>query len=159
MTNETAAHELSIARLIDAPPETVYRVWTERTAEWWAPRPYTTPEAHLDLRPGGRGLMAMRAPDGTDLPRQEGVFLEVVPNRKLVFTDAFRAGWIPQNPFMVVIVTFDPEGAGTRYTARVRHWNEETLKQHEAMGFHEGWGIVAGQLAALAEGRSIPEAA
>ncbi|HEU6442797.1 MAG TPA: SRPBCC family protein [Microvirga sp.] len=159
MTNDTAAHELSVTRLIDASPETVYRVWTERTAEWWAPRPYTTPEVHMDLRPGGRCLMAMRAPDGTDLPRQEGVFLEVLPNRKLVFTDAFRAGWIPQDPFMVVIVTFEPEGSGTRYTAHVRHWNEETLKRHEAMGFHEGWGTVAGQLAALAEGRSIPDAA
>ena len=159
MTNQPAAHELSISRRIDASPETVYRIWTERTAEWWAPRPYTTPEVDMDLRPGGRALMAMRAPDGTDLPREEGVFLEIVPNRKIVLTNAFKPGWIPQDPFMVVIVTFDPEGAGTRYTARVLHWNEETLKQHEAMGFHEGWGIVAGQLAALAEGRSIPDAA
>ncbi|PVE25010.1 ATPase [Microvirga sp. KLBC 81] len=159
MTDQSAAHELSITRSINASPETVYRVWTERTGEWWAPRPYTTPEVDMDLRPGGRALMAMRAPDGTDLSREEGVFLEVEPNRKIVFTNAFRTGWIPQDPFMVVIVTFEPEGAGTRYTARVRHWNEETLKQHEAMGFHEGWGIVASQLAALAEGRSIPDAA
>ncbi|KLK94043.1 ATPase [Microvirga vignae] len=159
MTNQPAAHELSVTRWIDAPPEAVYRVWTERTGEWWAPRPYTTPEVHMDLRPGGRALMAMRAPDGTDLPREEGVFLEVVPNRKIVFTNVFKSGWIPQDPFMVVIVTFDPEGTGTRYTARVLHWNEETLKQHEAMGFQEGWGIVAGQLAALAEGRSISDAA
>ena len=52
---------------------------------------------------------------------------------------------------MVVIVTFEPEGSGTRYAARVRHWTAEALKRHEAMGFHEGWGIVAGQLAELAE--------
>lgn len=159
MANQSAVHELSITRLIDASPEIVYRVWTERTGEWWAPRPYTTPEVDIDLRPGGRGLMAMRAPDGTDLPRVEGVFLEVVPNRKIVLTNVFRSGWIPQDPFLVVIVTFDPEGTGTRYTARVLHWNEETLKQHEAMGFHEGWGIVAGQLAALTEGRSISNVA
>ena len=147
----TAEHELSITRLIAAPPETVYRVWTERTGEWWAPKPYTTPVVELDLQPGGRGRMDMRAPDGTDMPN-EGIFLEVVPNQKLVFTDAFKAGWIPQDPFMVVIVTFEPEGAGTRYTARVRHWSAETMKRHEEMGFHEGWGIVAGQLATLAEG-------
>lgn len=146
-----AEHELSITRLIAASPKTVYRVWTERTGEWWAPKPYTTPVVELDLRPGGRGRMDMRAPDGTDMPN-EGIFLEVVPNRKLVFTDAFKAGWIPQDPFMLVIVTFEPEGTGTRYTARVRHWSEETLKRHEAMGFHEGWGIVAGQLAEIAEG-------
>jgi uncharacterized protein YndB with AHSA1/START domain len=52
---------------------------------------------------------------------------------------------------MVAVVTFEAEGTGTRYTARVRHWKEASLKQHEQMGFHEGWGIVAGQLAALAE--------
>ena len=160
MTTQTkAAHELSITRLIEASPETVYRIWTERTGEWWAPRPYTTPEVDIDLRPGGRALMAMRAPDGTDLPREEGVFLEVVPNRKIVFTNAFAPGWIPQDPFMVVIITFEPEGSGTRYTARVRHWNEETLKSHEAMGFHEGWGIVAGQLAELAEEHAAATAA
>lgn len=147
-------HELSITRFIGAPPETVYRVWTERTGEWWAPRPYTTPGVELDLRPGGVGRMDMRAPDGTDLPNQ-GVFLEVVPNRKLVFTDAFRAGWVPHAPFMVVVVTFEPEGDGTRYTATVRHWSEDARQRHAAMGFEQGWTTVAGQLAALAEGRPI----
>ena len=150
-----AVHELSITRLIAAPPEAVYRVWTERLGEWWAPRPYTTPVVELDLRPGGRGVMNMRAPDGTDMPN-EGVFLEVIPNEKIVLTNAFRADWIPQDPFMVVIVTFAPEGGGTRYTARVRHWDEEALKRHEAMGFHEGWGVVADQLAELAEAEVAP---
>jgi uncharacterized protein YndB with AHSA1/START domain len=159
MTEQNAAkYELSITRLIEASPETVYRVWTERTGEWWAPKPYTTPEVNIDLRPGGRCRMLMRAPDGTNLPDEEGVFLEVEPNRRIVFTNAFAPGWIPQDPFMVVIVTFEPEGSGTRYTARVRHWNEETLKNHEAMGFQEGWGIVAGQLAELAEGQTAATA-
>ena len=150
MTAEPAVHELSITRAIAAPPQTVYRVWTERLGEWWAPRPYTTPEVEIDLRPGGRGRMVMEAPDGTRMPN-EGVFLEVVPNRTIVFSNAFTAGWIPQDPFMVVLVTFEPEGAGTRYTARVRHWSEEARARHEAMGFEQGWSTVAGQLAALAE--------
>lgn len=144
------ANELSITRHIAAPPEVVWRVWTTRTGEWWAPRPYTTPGIELDLRPGGIGRMDMQAPDGTPLPNQ-GVFLEVVPNERLVFTDAFRAGWVPNPAFMLVIVTFAPEDGGTRYTARVRHWTAEARASHEAMGFHEGWGTVAGQLAALAE--------
>lgn len=150
MAEPSPLHELTITRRIAAPPETVYRVWTTRTGEWWAPRPYTTPGVALDLRPGGIGRMDMRSPDGVDMPNQ-GVFLEVVPNRKLVFTNAFTEGWVPQDPFMVTIVTFEPEGEGTRYTARVRHWSEEAMRRHEAMGFHQGWGIVAGQLAELAE--------
>jgi uncharacterized protein YndB with AHSA1/START domain len=151
MSHEPAApYELSVTRLIEASPETVYRIWTERTGEWFAPLPYTTPVVELDLRPGGRFVSVMKSPDGVDMP-SEGVFLEVLPNARLVFTDAFRPGRIPQQAFMVVIVTFEREGAGTRYTARVRHWDEEALKRHEAMGFHEGWSVVAGQLAQLAE--------
>ncbi len=34
--------ELAIERYIDAPPATVFRVWTERLEEWWAPMPWTT---------------------------------------------------------------------------------------------------------------------
>jgi len=153
-----ALHELSITRTIDAPPETVYRVWTQRLGEWWAPRPYATPVVELDLRPGGRGLMVMEAPDGTRFPN-EGIFLDIVPNRQIVFTNAFTAGWVPQDPFMVVIITFEPEGSGTRYTARVRHWSEEALRRHEAMGFQEGWSIVAGQLAEIAENQRIAASA
>jgi uncharacterized protein YndB with AHSA1/START domain len=157
MTDQSAPLELSITRFIDATPETVYEVWTTRTREWFAPLPYTTPVVDFDLRPGGRSRVVMRAPDGTDIPL-EGVFLEVVPNRKIVSTDAFRPDWTPQGPFMVAITTFEPEGNGTRYTARVRHWSEEALKRHEEMGFHPGWSTVADQLAALAEGREIKAA-
>jgi uncharacterized protein YndB with AHSA1/START domain len=145
-----AVHELSVTRLVAAPPGAVYRAWTERLSEWWAPRPWTTPRVELDLRPGGRALMGMRSPDGEDMPH-EGVFLEVVPEERIVITDAFRAGWIPQEAFMTAIFTFAPEGDGTRYTASARHWSEEARARHEAMGFREGWGVVAGQLAAIAE--------
>src|SRR3546814_9202493 len=78
-----SGHELSITRLIDAPPEIVYRVWTQRTREWWAPKPYTTPVVEWDLRPGGRSRTVMKSPEGEDMPH-EGVFLEVVPNERLV---------------------------------------------------------------------------
>jgi uncharacterized protein YndB with AHSA1/START domain len=74
-----------------------------------------------------------------------------VPNQRIVFMNAFKAGWIQQAPFIVGLFTFRPEGNGTRYRAVSRHWDEAAHKQHEAMGFTEGWGIVAGQLADLAE--------
>jgi len=146
----SAERELSVTRFIQAPPEVVYRVWLERTSEWFAPKPYTTPVVEHDLRPGGRALIVMQAPDGTQMPN-EGVFLELIPNEKIVFTDAFTAGWRPHTAFMVAIATFEPENGGTRYTARVRHWTDEAVKKHEEMGFHPGWDIVTGQLAELAE--------
>ncbi|MFW2829273.1 SRPBCC family protein [Sphingomonas sp. ID0503] len=143
--------ELSVTRFIAAPPELVYRIWTERTTEWFAPRPYQVTTAEFDLRPGGRSFIVMKSPEGEEMP-MEGVFLEVVPNERLVTTDALAPGWVPQGPFMVAITTFEREGAGTRYTARARHWTEEACKQHEAMGFETGWGQVADQLAEIAEG-------
>lgn len=145
-----AQFELSVERYIDAPPEIVYRVWTQRLEEWWAPKPWTSKIIEQDLRPGGRSAIIMTGPDGTAQP-MEGVILKVVSNESIVFTNAFTAGWIPQTPFMVGFFSFTPEGSGTRYRAGSRHWDEATHKQHEAMGFTQGWGIVAGQLAELAE--------
>lgn len=143
-------HELKIERLIDAPVDVVWRVWTERTEEWFCPRPWRVEIGAQELWAGGRSAMVMHGPDG-ERNAIEGVILEVVPGKRIVSTDAFRSGWEPQGPFMVAVTEFADEGGKTRYTARARHWTEEARRQHEAMGFEQGWGIVAGQLAALAE--------
>ena len=51
---------------------------------------------------------------------------------------------------MTAIITFEDLGDGkTRYTARARHWTVEDREAHEKMGFHEGWGQCADQLAEL----------
>jgi uncharacterized protein YndB with AHSA1/START domain len=147
----TSDRELVLTRLIDAPREKLFRAWTdpELVKQWFAPLPYTTPVVELDLRPGGGNLIVMRGPDGQDMPNR-GVYLEVVENERLVFTDAYTAGWQPsEKPFMTVIVTFEDEGGKTRYTARVRHWTVADKDAHEKMGFHQGWGQCADQLAAL----------
>ena len=146
-----ADRELVLTRLIDAPREKLYRAWTdpELLKQWFAPKPWTTPVVELDVRPGGAGLFVMRSPEGQDMPNH-GTYLEVVPNERLVSTDAFTRAWEPSGkPFMLLIVTFEDEGGKTRYTARVRHWTVEDKEAHEKMGFHEGWGLCADQLTAL----------
>ena len=124
--------ELVLTRIIDAPREKLFRAWTdpELLKQWFAPLPYTTPVAELDVRPGGANLVVMRGPDGKDLPNR-GVYLEVVENERLVFTDAYTKAWEPsQKPFMTVILTFeDVGGSKTRYTARVRHWTVATARR------------------------------
>jgi uncharacterized protein YndB with AHSA1/START domain len=149
--------ELSVTRFIDAPPEAVYRVYTQRLEEWWAPKPWKTRLVELDLRPGGRFAFEMEGPNGESHPG-EGVILEAVPGERIVTTNAFAAGWEPRTSMdsdcdfpSVTIVSFEAEGSGTRYTARVRHWSEAAVKAHEAMGFEPGWNMVAGQLAEIAE--------
>jgi uncharacterized protein YndB with AHSA1/START domain len=147
----SADRELVLTRLIDAPPHKVYRVWTEPELlkRWFAPKPFTTPVAELDVRTGGANLIVMRGPDGRDLPNR-GTYLEVVPNERLVFTDAYVKAWEPSDkPFMTVILTFENEAGKTRYTARVRHWTAADREAHEKMGFHQGWGQCTDQLAAL----------
>ncbi len=151
-TATTDTRELVLTRLLDAPRAKVYRAWTdpELLKKWFAPAPWTTPHAELDVRPGGGNLIVMRSPEGQDMPNA-GVYLEIVPNEKIVFTDAYAKAWEPSaKPFMTVILTFEDEGGKTRYTARVRHWTAEDCKTHEQMGFHEGWGLCASQLEKVA---------
>ena len=121
-----AEFESSITHFIDAPREAVWRAFTDHMEEWWCPRPWTTRIIERDLRSGGSSVIEMRGPngEGADCP-MAGVFLEVVPAERVVFTDAFTAGWVPQSPFMVGIMTFADEGAGTRYTGTARCWTEE----------------------------------
>lgn len=147
----TDGRDLILTSLIDAPPEKVYRAWTdpELLKQWFAPLPWTTPSAELDVRPGGACLIVMRGPDGTEFPNP-GVYLEVVPNQRLVFTNAYTEAWEPSDkPFMTVILSFQDEAGKTRYTAVVRHWTIADREAHELMGFHQGWPLCTEQLAAL----------
>jgi uncharacterized protein YndB with AHSA1/START domain len=107
--------------------------------------------AQMDVRPGGASVVVIRGPDGNEFPNP-GVYLEVVKDRRLVFTNAYTRAWEPaEKPFMTVILTFEDEGGKTKYTALVRHWSVVDRETHEKMGFHQGWAQCAEQLAALVE--------
>ncbi|MGV8985315.1 MAG: SRPBCC family protein [Cypionkella sp.] len=151
--------DLELVRIFAVPPALVWRCWTEPAliCQWFCPKPWSVSQAVVDLRAGGRFFTMMRGPDGETVPN-EGSFLEVVTGQKLVFTDLFAADFAPiaevqsgaQLGFSA-IVTFDPEGAGTRYRAVVRHRTPADAEKHKAMGFHDGWGAAATQLEELAK--------
>lgn len=160
MANETdnnpcnsdgAAHafDLVLERVIDASPEKVFRAYTDPTilSQWFAPKPWSITDMVIEPRAGGRFNFTMRGPDGEVYPNS-GIFLEVVPNRRLISTDALTPDWKPAGaPFMVARVELEATADGkTKYTATASHWSEESMKQHEQMGFHEGWGQTADQL-------------
>ena len=153
-TTSVSGRELLLTRIINAPREKVYAAWTqpELFKQWISPRPYSTPNAEFDVRPGGSSYFIMRAPDGTDIPCP-GVFLEVVPNARIVSTDAYTKAWEPsEKPFMTLTLTFEEAGSGkTKYTARISHWTIADREEHEKMGFHEGWPQCTEQLAELVE--------
>ena len=139
--------------MLDVPPETVWRAWTEpRLLEkWFCPRPWMAAECEIDLRPGGTFHTVLQGPDGTT-PDNPGCYLEVVPNRRLVFTTALGPGDRPQDHYILftAIITLAPKGERTRYHVLARHKDEATAKQHVEMGFHAGWSTALDQLVEMA---------
>ncbi len=144
--------ELSVSRYIAAPPAAVWDAMVNRQEEWWCPRPWRVEIVAQDRFPGGRSAMIMRGPDGEEMP-QEGIMLAWDEGRRFASTDAIVGDLEPAEPFMIGIWEIEPEGEGTRYTARARHWSDEARRQHEEMGFVQGWEACAAQLADLCEGR------
>jgi uncharacterized protein YndB with AHSA1/START domain len=140
--------DLVLERDIDVPVELVWKAWTtpEHLKHWFVPRPWTITNVEMDLRPGGAFCTTMRSPEGQEFPNR-GCVLEVVPNKRLVFTDTLLPGFRPSpKPFFSAALLLAPNGKGTRYTAVAIHGDEETRKRHEEMGFHDGWGTVATQM-------------
>jgi uncharacterized protein YndB with AHSA1/START domain len=142
--------ELSVTRYIAAPPAVVWDVMVNRQEEWWCPRPWSVEIVAQDRFPGGRSAMIMRGPDGEEMPH-DGIILAWDEGRRFAATDAIVGDLEPAGPFMIGIWEVEPEGDGTRYTARARHWSKEAREQHEAMGFVQGWDACAAQLAELCE--------
>jgi uncharacterized protein YndB with AHSA1/START domain len=145
--------DLVLERVVEVPPQLVWRAWTEPALilQWFTPKPWTTVDCEVDLRPGGLFRSVMRSPEGKD-HENTGCFLEVVENRRLVWTDALGPGYRPRDGgFMTAFITMEPSGSGTRYVARAVHKDEKDRKTHEDMGFHTGWGTALDQLVALAK--------
>jgi uncharacterized protein YndB with AHSA1/START domain len=149
--------DLSFTRAVDVAPELVWKAWTtpDYLKKWFTPAPWKTVHVEVDLKPGGKFHVVMASPEGQQMPPNTGCYLEVVPNRKLVWTGALQPGYRPTNvtsemPFLfTAIIELEPHGGGTRYTATVMHSNAEGKAKHEAMGFEHGWGKALDQLVAL----------
>ena len=142
--------DLVLEREIDVPVELVWKAWTtpEHLREWFVPKPWTIAECELDVRPGGICRTVMRSPEGQEFPNN-GCYLEVTPNERLIFTDTLLAGYRPSpKPFFTAVLELTRQGSGTRYKAIAIHGNEETRTNHEAMGFYDGWGTVVDQMVA-----------
>ena len=142
--------DLVLERTTDLPRELLWKAWTtpEHMVHWFTPDPWKTVECEIDLRPGGIFRSVMQSPEGQNFDNA-GCILEVVPNEKLVWTDALLPGYRPApNPFFTAILTFEELNGGTRYVARAIHGKAPDREKHSAMGFESGWGTVFDQLVA-----------
>ena len=150
--------DLVLERTLDAPIDLVWKAYTDpdHLKRWFAPRPYEITECELDLRPGGIFRIRMVGPDGFDTGHgNAGCVLEVVDGEKFSWTSALGPGFRPAEMAetgcesfpMTAIVTFGDAGDGkTAYRAVALHKDAADREKHEQMGFHDGWGTVAGQL-------------
>ena len=147
--------DLEISRIIKAPRADVWDAWTrpEQFAKWWVPAPALCRVAEMELRPGG-ALTTLISEDGAEFgPHLSACYLEIEAGRRMVFTNALVGGWRPaEQPFITAVITLDDHDLGTAYRAVVMHKDSETRSTHQELGFYDGWGTVASQLAALVEG-------
>ena len=152
--NTAQSNSLTLERTLAAPRMAIWRCWTDPKLmeHWFCPKPWFVKDVTLDLRAGGASSMTMCGPNGESFPNQ-GVYLHVEEGKRLVFTDAFTSAWVPSGKAFMVgeVLLSDAPGGGTHYIARALHWSEADREQHLKMGFHEGWGVAADQLEALAK--------
>jgi uncharacterized protein YndB with AHSA1/START domain len=154
--------DLMFERVVDVPRELVWAAWTtpEKLKPWFCPLPWKTIDCEIDLKPGGIFRTVMQSPEGRDFPNL-GCYLEVIPNARLVWTNAVEPGFRPANQsvetpghecaefMMTALISLEPHEKGTKYTVLVMHANKEDRVKHEKMGFQEGWGTALDQLVAM----------
>lgn len=144
--------DLSFSLTLNAPRAVIWQCWTQpqHLKEFFVPKPHFIESCDVDLRVGGRFNTVMNV-EGNSMSN-DGVFLEIVPDEKLVFTDAYQEGWKPAaDPFMTAIIELADTDGGTLYTVTARHRSAEACKAHKDMGFFDGWGTVARQLESYAQ--------
>ena len=144
--------DLSFTRTLAAPRALIWECWTDprHIPGFFVPKPHRVTSVDMDVRVGGRFNTTFDV-DGNVI-ENKGVYLDLVPGEKLVFTDAYTEGWKPTpEPFLTAILLLaDAPGGGTTYTAIARHRTPAIRETHEKMGFHYGWGTAADQLEAYA---------
>ncbi|MQT12200.1 SRPBCC family protein [Segnochrobactrum spirostomi] len=152
------ALDLVLEREVPVPVTKVWTAWTTpaHLKHWFVPKPWSISHCEMDLRPGGLFATTMRSPDGTEHPNS-GCFLDIVPERRLIFTDTLLPGFRPApKPFFTAIVEMSPTATGTLYRATAIHGDETTRKAHEDMGFELGWGTVLQQMVDYIRAGSVP---
>ncbi len=125
---------LSIVRKLDAAPGKVWRAITEpeMLKKWMAPGDdFKIPVAEAELRVGGRYHIVMNAPDG-QVHDVSGVYREVVPNKKLVYTWAWKT--MPERQ-SVVTIELRVSGNGTELTLKHEQFTDAEARDHHQQGW------------------------
>ncbi len=124
---------LTLKRRVNAPPEKVYAAWTdpEKIMKWFGPDSGPVKHASADVRVGGRYAVQFGTEDGEE-HNVSGIYREVMPNQKLVFTWAWRT--MPERESLVTVL-IKPEGAGSLLTLIHEQFFDEAARDRHAQGW------------------------
>lgn len=154
-----SSNGIVIERIFDAPVQLIWQLWTdpEHFKNWYGPTGFTVPVSQKDVRVGGKHLCCMTSPDGSMKMWTTGEFTEVVPYKRLVYTESpsdedgnillmseeENTGGLP----MLTQVTVELENLGGRTRMVLTH----TGLPANSQGANEGWNQAFAKLADYAE--------
>jgi len=146
-TKPNLRREVTLTRVFDAPRALVYSMWTDakHLANWWGPHGFTNPICEVDPRPGGKILIHMRAPNGDAHP-MGGVFHELVPNERIVFTSYVD---MPDGKRVIEAhstVTLEDYRGKTRLTLHATGIGFVDFAERMLAGMEAGWAQSFGRL-------------
>ncbi len=137
MTDILAADELLLERRFDASPDQVFRIWSarEHLLRWWGPKDFTCTAFDLEFREGG-AWRACIVSDSYPEIWMRGIYREIVPGRRLVFSFIWEDDLARGAPETLVTVTFEADGRGTR-----QRFHQAPFRTAEGRDSHlSGWG-------------------
>jgi uncharacterized protein YndB with AHSA1/START domain len=138
--------EAVITRVYDVPARFLFEAWSkpEHVREWFGPKGWPITLCEIDFRVGGRFRFAMTGESGEQNTPFGGTYLEIVPNRKIVYDNAFE---LPDAEKMVVTVSFNEKDGKTTLTLHTLFASAAMYDEHVGGGFIEGTGSALDQLA------------
>jgi uncharacterized protein YndB with AHSA1/START domain len=133
---QSTENTLVLTRIFAAPRALVFSAWTdpERAAVWWGPQGFVTLSCRMDVRPGGSWRIRMRSPQG-EIHTKAGVYREIVPPERLVFTWAWEDADAVRGHETLVTVTFEDHGHATKLTLHQAIFESATARE----AHREGW--------------------
>jgi uncharacterized protein YndB with AHSA1/START domain len=140
--------DLTITRVFNAPARLLFESYgkCEHIKRWFGPVGWPVTMCEMDFRVGGRWRFAMTGPSGVQNTPFGGQYLEIVPNKKIVYDNAFE---VPDAEKMIMTVTFDEADGKTTLTIHTLFASIAMKNGHVALGFIEGTNSGLDQLGEL----------
>ncbi|MGE4250626.1 MAG: SRPBCC domain-containing protein [Parvibaculaceae bacterium] len=149
--------ELRMSRLFAAPRDVVFGLWTDpdHLIHWWGPKGFPTLACEIDLKVGGAWRIRSRTPDGMTFSSY-GVFHEVSPPERLVFSHSFDFPGQPLGPSTLVTARFLEENGKTRLTFHQGLFDTADDRDGHEEGWNSAFDLIDDYLRLLALRKETP---